>query len=229
MINQTRRQFLTTTSLAFGAMAFGLSACGEESGGNRTEISGDAPQAAQNAGENGGKNIGTAYGDVVLGDPDAPVEIIEYASLTCPHCANFHAVIYPEIKEKYIDTGKVRFIFRNFVLNQVDLSASMVVRCGGEDRFYGLTELVYSRQQELVGQDPIAALSSIVRRAGMSRADVEACLQDTELQKAIITARNEGSDKYTVNATPTFIINGKDTIVGAQSFDQFASAIDKYL
>ena len=218
MKQQNRRQFLATSSAAFGAMTLGLSACGE--GGEEQESA---------VGGGGVRNANYVYGDVVLGDPAATVEIMEYASLTCPACAYFHANIYPEFKEKYIEPGKIRFIFRNFVFNQTDLMASMVCRSGGNDRFYDLISLVFSQQPELLAGDPATAISSIVRKAGISRSQVEAALKDQELQKALIAFRNEASRKYAVHSTPTFLVNRDAHIQAPRNFEEFDSALRKHI
>ena len=213
---QDRRQFLKNGS-ALWIVGFGLAACG----GNG-ESGGESDGTAANRRE------GVVYGDAVLGNADAPVEIVEYASMTCGACAYFHASTYPELKAKYVDTGQVKFIVRNFVANSVDLSASMVARCSGEGQFYAVTDLMFRSREEMLGQDPISGIAGIVRRAGISRADVDACLQDRELQKAIVASRDEGARRFGVSSTPTFVINGEEVVVGAQSIEDFDRILAKY-
>ncbi len=222
METQNRRQFLTTSGGAFCALSLGLGACGE---GRES----DRGQTADEGTVSGGRLENTVYGDVVLGEPAAPVEIIEYASMTCGACAHFHTNIFPELKAKYIDTGKVRFILRNFVTNSVDLSASMVARCGGEDKFYALIDLMFAERDKFLGGDPVTGIADIVRRAGLSRTDVDSCLQDKELQKAIIISRDEGAKQYNVNRTPTFVVNREEIIVGAGSIEEFDRVLAGYL
>src|SRR5439155_18141168 len=105
-------------------------------------------------------------GDNSLGSPDAPVTIVEYASMTCPHCAHFHETAFPELKKKYIDTGKVRFIFREFPLDSLALAGSMLARCAGTDRFFPMIETLFAQQKEWVVQKPLQPMLSLARQGG---------------------------------------------------------------
>lgn len=150
------------------------------------------------------------WGDIVYGDPNAPVEIIEYASMTCPHCAGFSASILPKVKEKYIDTGKAKFIFRNMVTNQVDLAASTVARCTNQEVAQKLTKEFFAKQSDWGrSQDPIGALAGIARKAGISRTQFDRCLQNKEMHQNLVKIGQDGVKEYNVSHTPTIIVNGK--------------------
>lgn len=169
--------------------------------------------------------------DRVLGDPKAPVTILDYSSMTCPHCATFHTDILPKIKETYIDTGKVKLVFRDFPLDQTALRASMLERCAPAERYYPLIDVLFKSQAQWSrASDPAKALSQYGKLAGMSQATIDACLANQQLADGILQSRLTGSEKYKVESTPTFILNdGAATISGAQSFETFAAAIDKLL
>jgi len=146
----------------------------------------------------------------VLGAEDAPVTIIEYASMTCPHCASFHTDQLPEIKEKYIDTGQVRLVFRDFPLDRLALAASMIARCAPENRYFALLDELFERQAKwATSEDPLTELSGIARMVGMSRSDVEACLADETLRDAVIMSRMRGEEQFDVTGTPSCIIDGE--------------------
>lgn len=169
--------------------------------------------------------------DMVLGDPDAPVTIIEYASFTCPHCATFHATTFQELKAAYIDTGKVRFIHREVYFDRFGLWAGMVARCGGEMRYFGIAERLYSTMSDwTAGGDP-AAVADNLRRIGIAsglEADtVNACLQDAEQAKALVGWYQETAEADGITATPSFVIEGKK--YSNMSFDEFAEVIDGLL
>lgn len=144
-----------------------------------------------------------------LGSENAPVTIIEYASLTCPHCADFANNTFEALKTKYIDTGKVHYVYRDFPFDQAALRAAMMIRCAGPDRFFGFLALLFKSQESWAGaQDPIAELAKIGRLGGMSKEQFDACMSDKALMDGILNGRLEAEQKLQVNATPTFIING---------------------
>ncbi|MEM7172245.1 MAG: DsbA family protein [Pseudomonadota bacterium] len=148
--------------------------------------------------------------DRVLGDPDAPVTLIEYASLTCPHCASFHANVMPHLKKNWIDTGKAKMIYRHFPLDALALRASGLTECVAGDSFFGFVDLLFSTQQQWArSNDPVGALKSLARQAGIDDDAAEACLTNEEDLRAIMEQRKVGSDDFGVNATPSLIINGE--------------------
>jgi protein-disulfide isomerase len=149
-------------------------------------------------------------GDVALGPADAKVTIIEYASLTCSHCAAFHKDTYPALKERYIDTGQVRFILREFPLDPLATAGFMLARCDGEAKYYPITDLLFSQQKTWAFSDkPVDALQQMMRQAGFSQEKFESCLRDQKLYDAVNAVRNRASEKFNVNSTPTFFINGQ--------------------
>ena len=147
--------------------------------------------------------------DISLGDDKAPVTIIEYASMTCPHCAHFSENTFPELKKRYIDTGKVRLIFREFPLDPLATAASMLARCGGKEKFFPMIETLFHQQRDWVVQRPLPALLAIAKQAGFTEQSFEKCLNDRKLQADIEATRENAAKKLGVNSTPTFFINGK--------------------
>lgn len=172
---------------------------------------------------------GYAVGDMAMGAPDAPVTIVEYASLTCGHCASFHVNSFPEIKAAYIDTGKARLVFREVYFDQYGLWAAMTARCGGEGPYFGYIDTFMKRQREWAGSvDIVAEIQRIGRLGGLSAERIEACLSDEAFMTTLVTdfQTNAGADG--INATPTFIING-EKVSGAISAQEMAALIDKHL
>jgi protein-disulfide isomerase len=150
-----------------------------------------------------------ALPDVPLGKADAPVTIVEYASMTCSHCAAFHQTTYPTLKSKYIDAGKVRFILREFPLDPLAAAGFMLARCAGEKR-NDMIDLLFAQQKNWAfTEKPVEALAGLVKQTGMSQESFEACLKDQSLYTKINEIRDRGAEKFGVNATPTFFINGK--------------------
>jgi protein-disulfide isomerase len=166
--------------------------------------------------------------DVVLGDPNAPVTIIEYASMTCPHCAHFEETTWPELKKKYIDTGKVRFIFREFPLDPLAAAGSMLARCGGKDKFFPTVEVLFKQQKDWVVQKPIPPLMAIAKQLGFTEEGFNQCLSNQKLLENIEAVRERAASKFGVNSTPTFFVNGA-VYRGALEIDEMAKAIDPYL
>ena len=168
--------------------------------------------------------------DMVLGSAEAPVTMIEYSSLTCSHCADFHSQTLPLIKADYIDQGKVKLIYRDYPLdNGAALSAAMVARCSG-DRFFTVIDLLYASQASWAGSSNVAsALKSVVAPTGMTGAEVDACLARTDLRAGIQAERIQGLNTYGVTATPTFIINNSQKVEGAMPYATFASIFNNLL
>lgn len=165
--------------------------------------------------------------DHVMGDPKAPITVIEYASMTCPHCADFAANTLPEVKKQFIDTGKVKWVFRDFPLDQYAVRGSMLAECGGNDRYFALIEILFGAQRNWIRindmDGTIAELGKIGRLAGISEADFKACMSNQALLNAIVAER-QGGEQLGVDSTPTFFINGKKT-AGAMPFDEFAKLL----
>ena len=165
----------------------------------------------------------------VLGAPDAPVTIIEYSSLTCPHCADFHIHTLPKLKAAYIDTGKVRFIFRDFPLDPRALSAAMVARCVEPNRYFGFLEILFRDQETwAISDDPVRELKVRAKLAQLSEAAFNACLANEELAKAITDKAKQAHEQEGVRSTPIFFI-GDRTLRGAYPFEDFKTIIDAAL
>jgi len=170
--------------------------------------------------------------DMVLGDPDAPIEVIEYASYTCPHCASFHANQFPQIKANYIETGKVKFIYREVYFDRFGLWASMIARCGGStERFFGISDLIYSKQREWTATgDPsviVQELRKIGKMAGLDDATLDACMQDADMAQSLVSWYEANSSRDGINSTPSFIIDGEKT--SNMSYADFSALLDEKL
>ena len=168
--------------------------------------------------------------DMAVGNPDAPVTIYEYASATCPHCADFHVNEWPLIKKEFVETGKVRFVFREFPLDQVALAAFMLARCaaGGDvQKYQAVLDSIFKTQREWTKQ-PREGLMKIMRMAGMTDKQFDACLKDEKLAKAIVNGARNASRDFRVQSTPTFFINGRK-VAGRRTIEEFRKIIDEAL
>ena len=161
--------------------------------------------------------------DKVLGDPDAPVTIIEYASLTCPHCAAFHAQTLPQIKENWITPGRASFVLRHFPLDQVAARAAMVANCFEGDTFFAFMDSLFATQRAwATAENPIAALGQAARIAGMDQETFESCVQDDSELDSILEGMLVGRDEVGVQSTPSFLVNGEMVRgnIGYESFNE---------
>lgn len=149
--------------------------------------------------------------EMYLGDADAPVTIVEYASFTCPHCRTFHENTYKQLKADYIDTGKVKFVFREVYFDRYGLWAGMVARCGGGDRYFGIVDLIFENQSEWTRGEPVQIaenLKKFGRLAGMDGETLDACMTDGEKAKALTASYQENAQRDGIRSTPSFVING---------------------
>jgi protein-disulfide isomerase len=161
-------------------------------------------------------------GDMVIGAANAPVTIIEYASLTCPHCARFHTETLPKLKSDYVDTGKVKFIFRDYPLDRVALAGAMIAQCAGPERYFTFLDVMFRQQASWTKggeQEAMASLRRLARLGGMSDAQIDDCLKDKKVQDAILATSMAGQQQFQVKSTPTLIING-ERHSGALPFDE---------
>ena len=169
--------------------------------------------------------------DMALGPKDAAVTVTEYASMTCPHCAAFTEQVFPKIKEAFIDTGKIRFVFREFPLDIKAAAGSMLARCIAKDdsaKYFAVNELLFKTQDDWVLKDTAASLTRIGKQAGLSQEAVDACLKDQALLDKIAADQKFANEVLKVNSTPTFFING-EKLTGEQSFEEFSKKITPLL
>jgi len=168
--------------------------------------------------------------DLSLGNANAPVTIVEYASMTCSHCASFHNTVLPVLKEKYIDTGKVRLIFREFPLDERAALASMLARCAGGDKALPLISMLFSKQDEWAAakNDFLPKLFKFGQQVGFTKQSFDQCRQNEKLIKDIIAVRDRGNTSFGVNQTPTFFVNGKKMDGGSvEDFDKALAPLVK--
>lgn len=209
---------------AIGAIA--LTACSGEASNQAAGTSG--------SGEEINTEVTGALGEMAQGSPDAKVTVIEFASTTCPHCATFHETIYPGIKEKYIDTGLVQFVFREFPTAPAELSvaASMLARCaadkGGSDAYFTVLKALFQTQRTWIyGDNPRDELLKIVAQAGMDEATFDSCVKRQELVDLITKNVEEGQARYDVRSTPSFVINGQ--LRHFNTLEDMSAALDEAL
>jgi protein-disulfide isomerase len=192
-----RRLALRGAAAATALAALSLSAAAQEA---------DAPDAAGTERE---------VVEMTLGDPDAPVTFIEYASLTCPHCAAFHEEVFPRLKADYIDQGLVRFVAREVYFDRPGLWGAMIARCAGEDRYFGVVDLLFENQESWSRvanmQEVVEGLYVIGRQAGMTRETMDACLSDAAFAEALVAEYQANATADGIESTPSFVINGEKT------------------
>lgn len=227
----TRRRFLSGLA-ALPAISF-LAACSEGGQGaaqaqdRTTTAAVEAPRANGTVDMNKLLQNG-ALPEMVQGADDAPVTIVEYASMTCNHCANFHVNTYPALKENYIDTGKVRFVLREFPFDPRAEAGFMLARCT-DDKYFAMVDVLFKQQNNWAPvRDARTALLNIAKLAGFTQESFEACLTNQELLDDVRAVRARGASEFGVDSTPTFFINGKK-YSGAMSIEQMSAIIDPLL
>jgi protein-disulfide isomerase len=169
--------------------------------------------------------------DMALGPANATVTVTEYASMTCPHCAAFTETVFPKIKSEFIDSGKIRFVFREFPLDIKAAAGSMLARCIAKDdsgKYFAVVDLLFKQQNDWVTKNTTETLTRIGKQAGLSQQAVEACLKDQALLDKIAADQKFASEVLKVNSTPTFFING-EMIKGDTSFEEFDKKIKSLL
>ena len=167
-------------------------------------------------------------GEMAIGTDSAPITVIEYASMTCPHCAHFSETTFPELKKRYIDTGKVRFLFREFPLDRLAFAGFLLARCVPPDKYFPMIETLFAQQRDWVVQSPLQPMRAIAKQAGVSQEAFDACLEDRKLIEGIEKVRSQAADKFGVNSTPTFFVNGK-RLPGALSIEEMEKEFAPYL
>lgn len=209
---QTRRTFLAATAAAGAAFALsGLPAPALAQTVSAAELMAEGP-----------------IKEIWIGKADAPVTIIEYASMTCSHCAAFHTQTWPTLKSKYIDAGKVRFSLREFPLDPLAAAGFMLARCAGDDKRNAVVDLLFSQQKAWITDKPVEALMNLLKQTGFTQESFEACLKNQELYDGVMKVRDRAAEKFGVNATPTFFINGKKQN-GAMTVEELDKVLEPLL
>ncbi len=169
--------------------------------------------------------------EMTLGAEDAPVTVIEYASFTCPHCAAFHREVMPRLRADYIDTGKVRLIYREVYFDRFGLWAGMIARCGGPERYFGVVGLLYEKQRDWLGSGDPATVAANLRTlgisAGLEAEAIDVCMADGEMAQAMVAVFQQNATADGVQSTPTFLVNGEKH--SNMPFAEFAALIDSKL
>ncbi|WP_422075798.1 DsbA family protein [Tranquillimonas rosea] len=170
--------------------------------------------------------------EMTMGNPDADVQVIEYASFTCPHCQSFHETVFPDLKADYIDTDKIEFVYREVYFNndRPSLWASMVARCGGEMRFFGIVDMLYDNQRDWVQGEPAEIadnLRAIGRKAGLNNEQLDACLTDGAKAQELVSWFGQNAEEHGINSTPSFVINGET--YSNMSYEDFSGILDEQL
>ncbi len=219
-----RRKFITrTAALAAGVSTFSLLSPGLSWAGHKNGVPDTTEVSIEELMKPG------PLGDMSEGSEDAKVTIVEYASMTCPHCARFHKNVYPLLKEKYIDTGKVRLIMREFPLDRLALAAIMLARCAEKSQFFPMINVLYKEQSTWkTSKDPATELFKIAKQAGFTEEKFNSCLKDKEIAKGVLDVMNKGRDTFKVSSTPTFFINGQK-LNGGLSFEDFEKLVLRHL
>lgn len=165
--------------------------------------------------------------EITLGNPDAPVTMIEYASFTCPHCRSFHENVFDQFKADYVDTGKVHFLYREVYFDRFGLWAAMLARCD-EDKYFGITDMIYEQQREWIGDGDPAAIAGNLRRigkaAGLTDEQLDACLSDADKAKAMVAVYQQNAQADGINSTPSFVIDGEK--FSNMSYDELKQILD---
>jgi len=205
--------------LAIGLGAFVLTGNSPET---NTPVSAPATQASE---------IDTSgVVDMAIGDVNAPITLIEYASFTCPHCATFHKNVFEQLKKDYVDTGKVRFVFREVYFDRYGLWAGLVARCGGGTRYFGITDLIFQNQREWTQGEPaqIAGnLRKFGKQAGLDDATLDACMADGDKAAALTAVYQTNAEADGIRSTPSFVING--TTHSNMGYDDMKKLLDAEL
>ena len=164
-----------------------------------------------------------------LGDEKAPITVIEYSSMTCPHCAHFHKDVLPEFKTKYIDTGKVRYIVREFPLDDIATAVVMLARCLPPDKYFNFVNVMYENQSVWNTDNPVPKLQLFAKQAGLTEDAFTKCLNDQTLMSNVTAIRTRASETLGVESTPTFFVNGRRMKSGAElkDFDELISSLSK--
>ncbi len=215
-------------------IGLGVVAAGAAAGGAYWLRAPQSPQPGSAASQEGVMTLAANDGgepifddDRILGSAEAPVTILEYSSLTCPHCAHFHKTTLPQVKSEWIDAGRARLVYRHYPLDQLALRAAAAANCIEGDAFFGFLDVLFQNQEKWAhSNDPIKALQQFAALAGLSPQDFEACINDDAAITRILEKQTDGRDRYSIASTPSFVVNGT-TVVGALPYDEFNAALEQ--
>lgn len=172
-----------------------------------------------------------AVPDMAMGPADAKVTVVEYASYTCPHCAHFDADVMPQIKANYVDTGKIRFVYREVYFDKYGLWAAMMARCGGEMRYFPIQDMLYQTQAEWLKSGNDAGIADALRKiglkAGIDKDKLDACMNDSKMAQDLVAAYQTNAAADGIDSTPSFVINGEK--FSNMSYEDFAKILDAKL
>jgi protein-disulfide isomerase len=211
------------TVLALGVAAWQFGPWGADTAAptETATVSDEATPAIGTLADASGQPMTVYEDDHILGSPDAPITMIEYASLTCPHCADFHNNVLPEIKKNYIDEGLVRLVYRDFPLDKVALRGSLIADCAPDENYFRILGVIFNSQEQwATTADPVAALDQIGRMGGLSAEAIETCTNDDALIQKILGRAQEAQNLYGINSTPSFVINGQ-VVKGTLSYEEY--------
>ena len=172
--------------------------------------------------------IDVSLEELTLGDPNAPITIIEYASMTCSHCAEFHNKTYPDLKKNYIETGEVKFIFREFPLDKLAMATSMLARCVDNEISMAFIEILFKNRDRWISENALNELKNFSKQAGLDSNEFDACLNNQQLLDDLIAGKEKAIEDYKINSTPSFIING-EVVSGNKPYSFFKSKIEEIL
>ncbi len=172
-----------------------------------------------------------ALAERTLGDSNAPIKVIEYASMTCSHCAHFHNTVFSDVKKEFIDTGKIHWTMRDFPLDNMALKAAMMARCAPKENYFNLVEVIFANQQRWISSDDqLDALKKLGKLAGLSDEGFDACMKNKDLEVEMLKRLQEGQTRWSIKATPTFVFNlGEVQFSGGQHIDEFRKTVDKIM
>ena len=208
---------------AFGGLFSVSSATSEQAASNEeTDAQAAEPEAAADL---------PPVEEMTLGDANAPVKVVEYSSYTCPHCAAFHVDSFDKLKAEYIDTGKVHFTYREVYFDRIGLWASMIARCGGSEKFFGINDLIHKGQRDWLGDgDPVKiadGLRKIGRVAGLDADAIDACLEDEASAQSLVAWFQKNGDEDEIKSTPSFVVDGE--LIAGNNYAKLKEAIDAAL
>ena len=203
--------------LMAAVMAAALAVLAQGCGGDSDGGSPSSPSTPAPSGPLSGSSQVPALADMLaekrLGSADAPNVVIQYSSLGCSHCADFHSQTLPALKSQYVDKGIATFLYRDFPLDSTSVKGAMVARCSGDSRFFAVLDVLYQAQSTWArASDPWSSMQTVLRNAGLAQSLIDACVATAGLEQGVTAIRQQGNDTYGITGTPTFIVNGTKVV-----------------